>query len=157
MIAESLLGGIFGGLLRLAPEAFKFFDRKGERSHELAMLNKEMEFARVRGEIEMHKVEANISMSELNAIGVAIQEQGETARSAGWFVAALSALVRPLVTYWIVALYSLHKIATLSMAYDANGDWRQVMLTNWTPDDAGMLSMILGFYFVGRVWDRSHR
>jgi len=154
MIAESLLGSIFGGLLRLAPEAFKFFDRKNERNHELQMLGKEMEFARVRGEIEMHKVEANISMAELNAIGVAVQEQGETARSAGWFVAALSALVRPLVTYWFVALYSLHKIATLSMAYDANADWRMVMMTNWTVDDATMLSMILGFFFVGRVWDR---
>jgi hypothetical protein len=154
MIAESLLGGIFGGLLRLAPEAFKFFDRKNERNHELQMLGKEMEFARVRGEIEMHKVEANMSIAELNAIGLAVQEQGATARSAGWFVAALSALVRPLVTYWIVALYSLHKIATLSMAYDASADWRMVMITNWTGDDASMLSMILGFYFVGRVWDR---
>lgn len=154
MIAESLLGSIFGGLLRLAPEAFKFFDRKNERQHELAMLGKEMEFARVRGEIEMHKVEANISMKELDAIAIAAQEQGETARSAGWFVAALSALVRPLVTYWFVALYSLHKIATLSMAYEANADWRMVMITNWTVDDATMLSMILSFFFVGRVWDR---
>lgn len=150
MIAESLLGGIFGGLLRLAPEAFKFFDRKGERLHELAMLNKEMEFAKVRGEIEMHKVEANISMSELNAIGVAIQEQGETARSAGWFVAALSALVRPLVTYWIVALWSLHKLASLSMAYEVNADWRAVMMVSWTADDMTILAMILGFWFVSR-------
>lgn len=154
MIAESLLGGIFGGLLRLAPEVFKFFDRKNEREHELKMLGAEMEFARVRGEIEMHKMEANISMKELDAIAIAVQEQGETARSAGWFVAALSALVRPLVTYWIVSLYSLHKIATLSMAYEASADWRLVMMTNWTADDASILAMILGFYFVGRVWDR---
>jgi hypothetical protein len=154
MIAESLLSGVFGGILRLAPEAFKFFDRKGERAHELAMLGKEMEFARIKGEIEMHKVETNMSIAELDAIAIAVKEQGETARSAGWFVAALSALVRPLVTYWIVGLYSLHKIATLSMAYDANADWRMVMLTNWTTNDAAMLSMILGFFFVGRVWDR---
>jgi hypothetical protein len=154
MVAESLLSGIFGGILRLAPEAFKFFDRKNERQHELAMLGKEMEFARIKGEIEMHKVEANMSIAELDAIAVAVKEQGETARAAGWFVAALSALVRPLVTYWIVGLYSLHKIATLSMAYEANADWRMVMMTNWTSNDAAMLSMILGFFFVGRVWDR---
>jgi hypothetical protein len=154
MIAESLLSGVLGGILRLAPEAFKFFDRKGERAHELAMLGKEMEFARIKGEIEMHKVETNMSIAELDAIAIAVKEQGETARSAGWFVAALSALVRPLVTYWIVGLYSLHKIATLSMAYEANADWRLVMLTNWTTNDAAMLSMILGFFFVGRVWDR---
>ena len=34
---ETLLGGVFGGLLRLAPEALKFFDQKNERKHELAM------------------------------------------------------------------------------------------------------------------------
>jgi hypothetical protein len=28
---ETLLGGVFGGLLRLAPEVFKIFDKKNER------------------------------------------------------------------------------------------------------------------------------
>lgn len=154
MIAESLLSGVFGGLLRIAPEVFKFFDRKNERQHELAMLNTEMQFAQIKGEIAMHQVQGQISIAELGAISAAVKEQGETARSAGWFVAALSALVRPLVTYWFVALYSLHKLATLSMAYQANADWRVVMITHWTTNDAAILSMILGFFFVGRVYDR---
>ena len=31
---ESLLGSLFGGLFRLAPEFLKWLDRKNERDHE---------------------------------------------------------------------------------------------------------------------------
>ena len=47
---ETLFGGLLGGLFRLAPEFLKWLDRKGERAHELALLNAEMEFTRVRGQ-----------------------------------------------------------------------------------------------------------
>ena len=33
---ETLLGGLLGGAFRLAPEVLKWFDRQGERGHELA-------------------------------------------------------------------------------------------------------------------------
>lgn len=36
-LASGLLGSLFGGLFRLAPEVFRFFDRKDERAHELKM------------------------------------------------------------------------------------------------------------------------
>jgi hypothetical protein len=57
---ETLLGGIFGGVLRLAPEALKFFDAKNERKHELSMLEAEMKFAQVKAEAEMRKTEAQM-------------------------------------------------------------------------------------------------
>ena len=47
MMFEILGGGIFGSLLggifRLAPEVLKFFDKKNERQHELAMFDKQCE------------------------------------------------------------------------------------------------------------------
>jgi hypothetical protein len=54
---ESLFGGLLGGLFRLAPEILKFLDRKSERSHEIALLKTEMEFAKVRGEIYLRQTE----------------------------------------------------------------------------------------------------
>ena len=38
---ETLLGGLLGGAFRLAPEVLKWFDRQGERGHELAMQDKQ--------------------------------------------------------------------------------------------------------------------
>jgi len=35
-ILAGLLGGVFGGVFRLAPEVLKFIDKKDERKHELS-------------------------------------------------------------------------------------------------------------------------
>ena len=59
------------------------------------------------------------------------------------------------VTYWFVGLYSLHKLAGMSLARDQVGNWRDVMLSTWTAEDMAILSMILTFWFVGRVWERA--
>jgi hypothetical protein len=151
---ETLLGGVFGGVLRLAPEALKLFDRKSERKHELALLNAEMEFARVRGEIAMRQVEATMLQSELDTIGKAFEEQSKTATAAGWFVAAISALVRPVITYAFVGAYFAVKGASFSLAIEQDGNWRDVILSLWTQDDVTILFMIVSFWFVGRVWER---
>ena len=151
---ETLLGGIFGGVLRLAPEALKFFDAKNERKHELAMLEAEMKFAQVKAEAEMRKTEAQMTMAELSAIGEAFKEQAETAKSAGWFVAALSALVRPLVTYAFVIAYFAVKLATYLLAIQQGGDWKDVILKLWTEDDVTILFSILSFWFVSRSLEK---
>jgi hypothetical protein len=157
MIAESIFGSLLGGVLRIIPEGMKLFDRKNERQHELAMLGAEMEFAKVRGEIAMRQTEATMTVAEMDAITEALKEQGQTARAAGKWVAAASALVRPIVTYWFVALYSLHKIAGMLMAHAQSGSWQEVLVTGWGDQDAAILSMILTFWFVGRVWERSQK
>lgn len=153
---ETLFGGLLGGLFRIAPELIKVFDRKNEREHELKMLQAEMEFAKIRGEIMMRQADAQMTVAELDAMAQALKEQGETARAAGWFVAALSALVRPAVTYWLVGMYSAVKIVSMQMAVDAGqGSWREVLVASWTRDDMAMLTLVLTFWFVGRVWERN--
>jgi hypothetical protein len=152
---EALLGGVFGGLLRLAPEALKFFDRKNERVHELAMIDAEMRFAQVKGEIAMRQTEAQMTMAEVEAIGEAFKEQSATAQAAGKVVAAISALVRPFVTYLFVIAYAAVKIATFTIALEQGGDWKEVLLNMWAEDDMAVLNMILSFWFVGRVYERT--
>jgi hypothetical protein len=154
---ESLFGGLLGGLFRLAPEVLKLLDRKSERLHELALLNAEMEFAKVRGEIMMRQTEAVMTVAELDAVGKGVEEQGRTARAAGKTIAAISALVRPIVTYAFVATYFLVKLAAYLLALDQGGDWRIVLLDMWNKDDMAILTLILTFWFVGRVWERGQK
>lgn len=154
---ETLLtvaSGGLGGLLRLAPEIIKGFDRKNERQHELAMMEVEIRIAEKRMEHEMRRVDAAMTMAEMDAITEAVKEQGQTARAAGKFVAAISALVRPLVTYWFVGMYSSVKVVGMMMAVAAGGDWKEVLINSWTPDDMAMLVMVLSFWFVGRVYEK---
>jgi len=152
---ETLLGSLMGGVFRIIPEVMKLLDAKNEREHELQMLGKEMDFAKIKGEISMREQENVLMGSELTAMTEAIKEQGETARVAGKFVAALSALVRPLVTYWFVILYSGVKIASMAMAIDDGENWKEVLINSWTKDDMAMLGLLLTFWFTGRVWERN--
>lgn len=152
---ETLLGGVFGGLLRLAPELFKLFDKKSERAHELKMLEAEMEFAKIRGEITMRQVEANMTMAELDTMAEAFKEQSRTAAAAGKFVAAVSALVRPGITYAFTGAYFLVKYAMFQIAIAQNGDWKEVLVGLWTKDDMTIMFMIISFWFVGRVYERA--
>ena len=152
---ETLLGGVFGGLLRLAPEVFKIFDKKNERAHELAMLNAEMEFARMKGEIALRQVDAAITVEEMGAIGKAFQEQSKTAQAAGKFVSAISALVRPTITYAFVGAYFAVKVASYLIAVEQGGAWKEVLLSLWNQDDVAILFMIISFWFVGRAIDRN--
>jgi hypothetical protein len=152
---ETLLGGVFGGLLRLAPEVFKLFERKSERAHELAMLNAEMEFARMRGEIAMRQLSAAVTVEEMGAIGKAFVEQSKTAQAAGKFVSAISALVRPMITYAFVGAYFVVKAASYFIAVEQGGAWKEVLVSLWNQDDVGILFMIISFWFVGRAIDRN--
>jgi len=152
---ETLLGGVFGGLLRLAPEALKFFDQKNERKHELAMLEAEMRFAQVKGEIAIRQTEAQMQVAELTAMTEAIKEQSATAQAAGKVVAGISAMVRPFVTYLFVLAYAAVKVAAYLIALEQNGDWKAVLTSMWSTDDMAVLNLILSFYFVGRVYERT--
>lgn len=152
---ESLLGGVFGGVLRLAPEVFKIFDKKNERAHELRMLEAEMEFAKVKGEIAMRQTEAQMTMAEMDTMAEAFKEQSRTAQAAGKFVAAISALVRPMVTYLFLALYAAVKVAAFLIAIEQGGNWKDVLTSMWGADDLAVFNMIISFWFVGRVYERS--
>jgi hypothetical protein len=154
---EALMGGLFGGVLRLAPEVLKWLDRKQDREHELKMQQQEMEFARVRAEVAMREHEAQMTVAEAQAMAVAFKEQSETAQSAGWFVAAVSALVRPVITYMFAAVYFLVKFAAYLVAVDQGAAWQTVIQQLWATEDMAVLNMILTFWFVGRVYERSSK
>ena len=154
MVVESLLGGVFGGLLRLAPEVMKLFDRKNERDHEFRMASMELQIAEKRLEYGMRQTEATVSMATLDAMSTALQNQTEMVKIGGKMVGIVSALVRPIITYWFTGLYSAHKIALMVTARDQGANWREVFVTTWTDQDWAIYSMILGFWFIGRVWER---
>jgi len=152
---EALAGGVFGGIMRLAPEVLKWVDRKDERKHELSMQQQEMEFAKVKAEAAMREQQTTMSVAETNAITLAFQEQAETSKAAGWFVAAVSALVRPIITYIFAGMYCLVKFAAYYSAVTQGADWTIVVTQLWNAEDMAVLNMVLTFWFVGRVYERS--
>lgn len=152
---DTLISGIAGGVMRLVPEVMKQLDRKNERAHELEMLKAEGEAAKARGEMEIKQTEVQFEGKELDTLTEAIKGQGAMASAAGSFVASISALVRPLVTYWFMFCYSIVKLSSFLIALRQGGKWEDVTVQLWTSQDWEIFSMILTFWFVGRVWERN--
>lgn len=154
MVGGGLLGSIFGGLFRLAPEVLKWLDRKDERKHELSMFTLQTDLEKVRGSFRMEEKYVEHSTEQLEAIQEAFKEQRQTAKEAGWFVSAISALVRPGITWALFGMYAGVKAAGLSIALASGAPWQDVVLKGWTADDFAMLNMVLTFWFVGRAIEK---
>ncbi len=150
MLGGGLLGSLFGGLFRLAPEVLKFLDKGNERKHELSMFTLQTDLEKMRGQFKMEERYVDYSVNQLDAIKEAFKEQATTAKEAGWFVAAVSALVRPGITWALFFMYAAVKAAAIYMAFKSGGHWSEVMTRVWDADDFAMLNMCLTFWFVGR-------
>jgi hypothetical protein len=150
LLSGGLLGSIFGGLFRLAPEVLKFLDKKNERAHELSMFQLQTDLEKLRGEFKMEEKYVDYSIQQMDTIKAAFQEQAETAKAAGWFVAAISALVRPGITWALFFMYATVKAAALVIAFQTGADWTEVVSKCWDEDDFGVFTMCITFWFVGR-------
>lgn len=150
LLSGGLLGSIFGGLFRLAPEVLKFLDKKNERQHELNMFQLQTDLEKLRGEFKVEEKYVDYSIQQLDSIKAAFQEQAETAKAAGWFVAAISALVRPGVTWALFFMYASVKAAALVIAFQTSANWVDVVTKVWDEDDFALFNMCVSFWFVGR-------
>lgn len=153
---ETLLGGLLGGAFRLAPEILKWLDRKGERGHELAMQDKALEFEKLRGAQRMAEIgaaaDAAWNTGSIDALKEAVAAQGH--QSGVRWADALSASVRPVITYWFMGLYCATKTAAFAAALTAGAGWGEAILHAWTEADQALWAGVLNFWFLGRVFDR---
>jgi len=153
---ETLLGGLLGGAFRLAPEIFKWIDRKGERGHELAMQDKALEFEKLRGAQRMSEIGAGAdaawNVGAIETLREAVRSQGE--KTGVRWADALSSSVRPVITYWFMALYCAAKTATVAAAVTGGAGWGVAILYAWTEADQALWAGVLNFWFLGRVFDR---
>jgi hypothetical protein len=157
LLSGGLLGSIFGGLFRLAPEVLKFLDKKNERAHELNMFRLQTDLEKLRGEFKMEEKYVDYSIQQLDTIKAAFQEQAETAKAAGPFVAAISALVRPGITWALFSMYAAVKAAALVIAFQTDAHWAEVVTKVWDEDDFGLFTMVVSFWFVGRAIEKYQR
>jgi hypothetical protein len=150
LLSGGLLGSIFGGLFRLAPEVLKFLDKKNERQHELSMFQLQTDLEKMRGEFKMEEKYVDYSIQQMDTIKEAFKEQAQTAKEAGWFASFITAVTRPGLTWIAFGVYVAVKAAGLTIAFQTNANWAEVLTKSYDEDDFAMLNMMLTFWFVGR-------
>ena len=155
LLGGGILGGIFGGVFRLAPEVLKFFDKKNEREHELAMFNRQCELEQLRGQQKLAEIgaqrDAAVDVGVMDAFSAAIQQQAEMVKAAGGKMAALSASVRPVVTYWVLVIWSFVHIWFAWNSWLAGASPAEVFKTMMSPDFSALLSGTINYWFLDRT------
>jgi hypothetical protein len=139
MLSEALLGSALGGALRLAPEWLKYLDARNERAHEL-----EMQKLVVANPVAAGEGGPVVTAGDIEALK-AVYVERSAARAAKRYpwIDVPAALVRPVVTGWLVALYSFVRLTELSLG-----------LRTYGADDLAIFSGVLSFWFISRVWDK---
>lgn len=155
----SLLSLLGGGLMRLLPELVTLWNKKTDNAHELAMLDRQFQLEMQRSAEERAKAEIYATSARevgyLETQKIALETQMQKTGYA--VVDTLNFLVRPIVTYYLLVMYGLFKLGNFIVAVQhGSGKW-EAILTVYTPDDFNLLSGVIAFWFVGRVFDKGGR
>lgn len=155
ILGGGVLGSLIGGIFRLAPEVLKWLDKKNERQHELAMFEKQCDLEKVRGEIKLQEIGAQrdlaVDSGVIDAFKSAIEQQTEMVKAAGGWIASLSASVRPMVTYWVLAIWSFIHIWFAYNAWLRGMPPDVVFKTMMTADFAALVSGTINYWFLDRT------
>jgi hypothetical protein len=154
LLSGGILGSIFGGVFRLAPEVLKFFDKKNEREHELNMFSRQCELETLRGQQKLAEIgaqrEAAVDVGVMDAFNAAINQQAEMVKVAGGWTASLSASVRPVMTYYLLVLYGTAKTAAMVLAYYHGQSLTEVLAKSWGSDDMALLTGVINYWMIDR-------
>ena len=155
VLSGGLLGSIFGGIFRMAPEVLKWMDKKNEREHELNMFKFQCDLEAQRGAQKLAEIgaqrEAAIDVGVMDAFNNAITQQAEMVKAAGGWVASLSASVRPVVTYWVLFVWSFIHVWFAWNAWLGGAPATEVFKTMMTPDFSALLSGTINYWFLDRT------
>lgn len=155
LLSGGLLGGLFGGIFRLAPEILKFFDKKNERQHELAMFEHQCDLEKIRGQQKLAEIgaqrDASLDVGAMDAFNAAINQQAEMVKAAGGWAASLSASVRPVVTYWMLAIWSIAHFVFMWNAWSSGFPAIEIFRQILSPDFCALLSGTINYWFLDRT------
>lgn len=155
LFSGGLLGTIFGGVFRLAPEVLKWLDKKNERQHELAMFDRQCQLESQRGAQKLAEIgaarEAAVDVGAMAAFNAAINQQTEMVKAAGGWVASLSASVRPVVTYWVLFIWSFIHVWFAWNAWMSGAPAGEVFKTMMTADMSALVAGTLNYWFLDRT------
>ena len=155
ILSGGLLGSIFGGVFRLAPEVLKWLNKKSEMAHELNMFKFQCDLEAQRGQQKLAEIgaqrEAAVDVGVMNAFQSAIEQQATMVKAAGGWVASLSASVRPVVTYWVLFVWSFIHVWFAYNAWLSGAPAVEVFKTMMTPDFSALLSGTINYWFLDRT------
>lgn len=127
----SAAGGLLGSLL---PAILKFMQDKQDKAHELAILDRQAALQKAGADQRLQEIQVQGDVATLTAAITA-----QAVPSGVKWVDAFNSLVRPLVTYLLLAGYLWIKVYRLYHG--------EPITTVWNDEDQALLAAALSFWF----------
>lgn len=153
MIEASLLSVLGGALTRLLTWGSEYFTKRQENTHELALLEKQMELERQRALQKQDELalQGEISIENTWAEALKASITNDRAPVGTSLAEKAAALVRPfLAYYWCVFLYTVHKGVLIATGIQQDlplFEFSKFVLTDF---DLMVVGSIIGYYYVDR-------
>lgn len=166
----AILSAVFGFAAPFLPELLKFFNRKADNAHELAMMKIRLEASSAEHAWRMEEITAQADIAEAielhkpqSSFGVQILDKAHDSGMSGWIIMPvfwgfalldfINGIIRPGVTAWVVAGYLAYKAALYHTLTGSRfeADWASAMQQIWTEQDYAVLTLVLAFWFGGRA------
>ena len=155
MILETLLGSALGSVARLVPEVLAWLDKKDERKHELALLDKNLEADKFRADHQIGMVHAEsdaaMNLADLNGLIEVAGKQTEVKSGVRW-IDGFNALIRPLLAFqWLILLWPLVIVFKAYILNRSGAAAAQYLDVVFGPDEKTMAASIAAFWLVDRA------
>lgn len=159
---------VFGFLAPFLPELLKYFNRKQDNAHELAVMDLRLKHAAAEHTWRMEEIEAKADIAEMQTLrqappsfGVQVLDAAKGHGYSAWVIGPafylfvvldwVSGMVRPTVTYAMVAFYMIVKVAFYKTATAAGVSSTSAIIGIWGDQDWGVLLLVLSYWFGQRA------
>ena len=145
MLTTALLSTVFGSLTSFLPEVISYFNKKQDQKFELNKmeLQSKLDLQKSANTINELNVQADISE------GKSLYDH-DASLDGGWFINALRASIRPVLTILFFIIWATIKIIVLVNATSKGVELIPLLPLIWDNDTAAIYGSILGFWFGSR-------
>lgn len=149
-----LISLILGGVFRLFPNVLELFQKRQENTQELALLDRQIQLAKVQGEQKREEIVVQATATQDTAWSQGLLEalKGQGQLTGVPWVDAVNATLRPFLTYYhCVLIYTLYKISLFYVATQGGITWDRAIVDLYTEFDKSLVGSMLSFWFVDRA------
>ena len=159
-----LLSALLGFAAPFLPELLKYFNKKQDNAHELAMMDKQAALAEKQAGWRMDELVVNADAAEtlelhksMSSFGVQLLDAAKGHSLSGWalypafylfaILDFISGFVRPGITYAAFGFYMSVKWAELTIARANNSALSAALLQVWSAEDRAIVILVLSYWF----------
>ena len=143
----SAIGSLVGFASAALPDVLDIVKDGQERKHELALIDRQMEMAKLNHKQKLEAINLEADISETRAL-----YRHDTKLSSGYkWVDALRSTVRPFITYAFFLLFCCVELATFYILVKNGITGPEALVQVWGPEEQALFSTVISFWFGQRA------